>query len=617
MGVSPEQYAALKNASERFLPEEDFSYPHTTELMKTVFGSNCASPEALAWAKYWTDLGDADEKIQAGQKATLPKLPPMCTQAGSSNGAMEDRDIKMPDSQPTLSNASLGSDRVDERARRKANGNIHGKEKKDIGRGFDDLMASVFIERKSVNGAGIMKPIYYCIGCDTSCRNNTRKRNTPHMLACKALQRDFPRTYKEFKDAIQPSAEQVASGEAAAPTLRTKRRRIEDTADGRVPIPGITAPLPSDSEESSRKGTQQTLDASWGSSNITAVRQSIIDYLLLRLIVCCALAFSLCDNGFFIDFCNAMCPGYSVPDRSNFISYDLVMEAENAMKHLQELLESFIHLIMSFDGWSSWRNDEIYTVHVSTPTHMSYLVAGIILTGLSTTGETIFENLKNTSWLAQRPIQKSTGLKDSNANILARLGIKLFSVVPSEMCDERTASKLTAMSTAKRNNLGPENLIRCAQLNQYWRYGFGSSEVKQHCQKVRLELPMANHKPSDPVVSGIPTLQDLLNADSEQVAIDEDALFNHPDPYGMEDLEAMEEGEDDIDTAAAPLVIRRANFPTLGIEAYIDLKAPKLTQRFAATQGMPEEPTARPAKLPAKPSTGSWTTKDAEWDAGN
>ncbi|KAJ7883034.1 hypothetical protein B0H14DRAFT_2565109 [Mycena olivaceomarginata] len=133
-------------------------------------------------------------------------------------------------------------------------------------------------------------------------------------------------------------------------------------------------------------------------------------------------------------------------------------------------------------------------------------------------------------------------------------------------------------------------------LNQYWRYGFGSSEVKQHCQKVRLELPTTNRKPSNPVVSGIPTLQDLLNADSEQVAIDEDALFNHPDPYGMEDLEAMEE----------------ANFPTLEIEAYIDLKAPKLTQRFAATQGMPEEPTARPAKLPARPSTRSWTTKDAE-----
>ncbi|KAJ7842168.1 hypothetical protein B0H13DRAFT_2365352 [Mycena leptocephala] len=103
---------------------------------------------------------------------------------------------------------------------------------------------------------------------------------------------------------------------------------------------------------------------------------------------------------------------------------------------------------------------------------------------------------------------------DSNTYVLARLAIRLFSAVPSEMCDERTASKLTAMSTAKRNNLGPENLIRCAQLNQYWRYRFGSSEVQQHCQKVRLELPTTNRKPSDPIVAGIPTLQDLLNADS-------------------------------------------------------------------------------------------------------
>ncbi|KAJ7315746.1 hypothetical protein DFH08DRAFT_820322 [Mycena albidolilacea] len=91
----------------------------------------------------------------------------------------------------------------------------------------------------------------------------------------------------------------------------------------------------------------------------------------------------------------------------------------------------------------------------------------------------------------------------------------------------------------------------------------------------------ANCKPSNPVVAGIPMPQDLLNVDSQH----EDALFNHPDPYGMEDLEVMEEGAK--------------------------------TQWFAANQGMPEEPMARPAKLPAQQSTGSWTTKDAEWDAGN
>ncbi|KAJ7251942.1 hypothetical protein C8J57DRAFT_1520263 [Mycena rebaudengoi] len=187
--------------------------------------------------------------------------------------------------------------------------------------------------------------------------------------------------------------------------------------------------------------------------------------------------------------------------------------------------------------------------------------------------------------------------KDSNAYILALLGIKLFSVVPSEMCDERTASKLTATDTAKRNNLGPENLIRCAQLNQYWR--FASS----------FRSPTTNRPiPSSPGF--------LLNADSlDERSIDEEALFNHTDPYGIKDYEDMEEGEDETDSAPPPLVIRQANMPTLEIETYIDLNAPKLVLRFAPDQGKlaPEEPLVPTAK---KTTSGAkWTEADASWDA--
>ncbi|KAJ7170463.1 hypothetical protein C8R43DRAFT_1103347 [Mycena crocata] len=207
--------------------------------------------------------------------------------------------------------------------------------------------------------------------------------------------------------------------------------------------------------------------------------------------------------------------------------------------------------------------------------------------------------------------------KDSNAYLLAaccliRIGIKLASTVPSEMPDERTASKLTAMSTAARNNLGALNLVRCAV------YGFGSTEVKQHCQKVRLELPTSNRKPSDPIVAGVPTLRNLLNAESfDNRHIDEEALFNHPDPYGVRDYEAMEEGEDEKDTAPPPLVVRLANLPTLDIEAYIDLGAPKLTERFAPDQGTTQQNPIQPPKKPAKASNAEWTSKDAEWDAAD
>ncbi|KAJ7711463.1 hypothetical protein B0H14DRAFT_2645763 [Mycena olivaceomarginata] len=155
--------------------------------------------------------------------------------------------------------------------------------------------------------------------------------------------------------------------------------------------------------------------------------------------------------------------------------------------------------------------------------------------------------------------------------------------------------------------LGPENLVRLRL--------FGSAGVTRHCQKVRLELPTPNHKPSDPVVVGISTLKDLLNADSvDSHPIDKESLFNHPDPYAMKDLETMEEGEDEIDTAPPPLIIRRANLPTLEIDAYIDLRASKLTQRFAPDQGKSDELTSQPTPKPGKQPSSKLTAKDAEWD---
>ncbi|KAJ7735538.1 hypothetical protein DFH07DRAFT_779972 [Mycena maculata] len=138
------------------------------------------------------------------------------------------------------------------------------------------------------------------------------------------------------------------------------------------------------------------------------------------------------------------------------------------------------------------------------------------------------------------------------------------------------------------------------QLNQYWWYGFGSTEVQRHCSKVQLELPISTHKPSDPIVSGVPT---LLNADPvDDTPIDEEALFNHPDPYGIKDYEAMQEGEDDSDTTSSPLVIRRADIPALA----------RHRGCFAPDQEKPQQPVAEAAKNPLKDLKAKW---DAEWDA--
>ncbi|KAJ7435663.1 hypothetical protein B0H11DRAFT_2366713 [Mycena galericulata] len=236
------EYEIFKTASARFLVEAEFGFPQTEAAMSTVFGLDRSSTEAQIWKTYWADLGSEEEKRKDGKEFNLPLLP-------SIDGSLPDvemgsQDSSVSGSQPMLSNATLTSDKADrdrERAERKQNGNKHGKEKKGLGRTFDDIMASVFIERQAVNSNGVMKPIYYCLGCDNAVRNNTRARNSTHLLGCK---RDFTATWEAFKSGTGPSSEAVVAGTAPAPALRTKKRKLEDPAEGRPPIPGITTDLP-------------------------------------------------------------------------------------------------------------------------------------------------------------------------------------------------------------------------------------------------------------------------------------------------------------------------------------------------------------------------------------
>ncbi|KAJ6545925.1 hypothetical protein B0H10DRAFT_2202930, partial [Mycena sp. CBHHK59/15] len=225
------------NTSKRFWDEETFGFPHTEAAMTTVFGPDRSSKEAQAWTVYWSALGAEEEKKKARTKYRLPPMP--LIDGSLPDVEMDSVETSGSGTQPMLCNASLTADHADrarERAERKNNGNQHGKEKKGFGRTFDDIMASVFIERESPNSNKVMKPVYYCLGCDNPVRNNTRGRNSAHMLGCKALQRDFPATWDRFKKSIDPSSESVASGDALAPALRTKKRKIENPAEGREPI---------------------------------------------------------------------------------------------------------------------------------------------------------------------------------------------------------------------------------------------------------------------------------------------------------------------------------------------------------------------------------------------
>ncbi|KAJ3978726.1 hypothetical protein F5890DRAFT_1238675 [Lentinula detonsa] len=108
---------------------------------------------------------------------------------------------------------------------------------------------------------------------------------------------------------------------------------------------------------------------------------------------------------------------------------------------------------------------------------------------------------------AQRLVWWQSKLGDSNAAQLPKLGIKFFSCSPSEMCDERSASRLAAYNTAKRNGLSGKNLIWMAQLQQFWRYGFSDPK---YTHTAKLDLKQMDNGGAT-IQLPTPKIQDLLN----------------------------------------------------------------------------------------------------------
>ncbi|KAJ3851097.1 hypothetical protein EV368DRAFT_66023 [Lentinula lateritia] len=187
--------------------------------------------------------------------------------------------------------------------------------------------------------------------------------------------------------------------------IRGKKRKIEDESHKREPILTSVSPLDSTSTQTgSDTAAQPALEASWGEvTKLTAARQAQIDYFLLHFIICCAIAFSIMDNGFFRDFIHALCPAYSLPDQSSLFTAHIAAEAANVANQVLVFLATFIYLTISFDGWSSKRGDEIYTVHITTPMRCSFLVDGLILTGESTDAKSLFTRIGEWPWILNCP----------------------------------------------------------------------------------------------------------------------------------------------------------------------------------------------------------------------
>ena len=198
-------------------------------------------------------------------------------------------------------------------------------------------------------------------------------------------------------------------------------------------------------------------------------------------------------------------------------------------------------------------------------------------------------------------IQSSQKLKTSQI-----VAIKLFSVSPSEICDERTASKLSAFSTAKWNGLTGPNIIRMAQLQQYWNHGFSNPNYNH---KARLTIPRSQTHPTT-IALPPPTLQDLLNPTPSM-----DDSDDHLSAPTAEEMYGATFDEGDEDESPPITFVRGTNLERLAIEAFVDLANPKLITRFqdSSAASAPSAKSKANDSQPPKATSSKWSEEDAQW----
>ena len=140
--------------------------------------------------------------------------------------------------------------------------------------------------------------------------------------------------------------------------------------------------------------------------------------------------------------------------------------------------------------------------------------------------------------------------------------------MPSEICDEHTASRLGWFNAARRSSILPENLVSCAQLYDYYTNGISEVDYTHQAHVVLDEVLIATGTQSRSAQS----LMDLIHEENispstvDQEAIDE-LLFNHPDPYDIAETERLNFG---------PAVVRSQT--VFAITQYIKLESPALAE---------------------------------------
>lgn len=126
-------------------------------------------------------------------------------------------------------------------------------------------------------------------------------------------------------------------------------------------------------------------------------------------------------------------------------------------------------------------------------------------------------------------------------------------------------------NAARRSSITPEHLVDSAKLYDFYVNGF-EDVTYDHRAHVHLPSAPTSSPTAAPAVHSAPTLLDLLNTGNVEprdvdIAALEEQLFNHPDPYDLEET-------DRVDPALQVQVVR-SSF-RFDVAEFVRLEDPKL-----------------------------------------